>query len=219
MEADQVEGEPVEIHAPHGPINSYKEFLVHLGTITAGVLIALSLEGVMEWNHYRILVREAKENIRREIEDNLKDIDTVLAKSGERKQRTDTALRFVDELLRTKKTDVNELQLGFEGADLNNASWQTAERTGALAHMEYADVKRYSHLYNVQETYASLQRQNLDRLTAALQFVADGNDPTLAPPAALEAFREQIMALRAGAFIEDEIGHRLADLYRETSKE
>jgi hypothetical protein len=48
------------IHPPEGPIHSIKDFLLALTTITAGVLIALSLEGFIEWNHNRRLVREAE---------------------------------------------------------------------------------------------------------------------------------------------------------------
>ena len=35
----------MEIHAPHQPILSVKEALVHLTIVTVGILIALSLEG------------------------------------------------------------------------------------------------------------------------------------------------------------------------------
>jgi hypothetical protein len=41
-------GGSVEIHPPHGSIHSFKDFVVQLATITAGVLIALSFEGVLE---------------------------------------------------------------------------------------------------------------------------------------------------------------------------
>src|SRR5262245_25696016 len=64
------QGVPVEIHPPHAAAHSLKEFLLQLLTITAGVLIALLIEGMVEWNHHRTLVREAKEMIAREIADN-----------------------------------------------------------------------------------------------------------------------------------------------------
>jgi len=54
----------VEIHAPHGSIHSWKDLLIQLGIITAGILIALSLERVREWRHERALVREARETTR-----------------------------------------------------------------------------------------------------------------------------------------------------------
>jgi len=64
------QGAPVESHPPHAPAHSIKDFFIQLLTITAGVLIALSIEGLTEWNHHRQLVREATETIAREIADN-----------------------------------------------------------------------------------------------------------------------------------------------------
>jgi len=64
----------MDIHPPLGPLMSWKEVLLPLGIVTIGILIALSLEGLVEWNHHRHLVREARENIRVEIEDNQKEL-------------------------------------------------------------------------------------------------------------------------------------------------
>ncbi len=60
----------MEIHPPHQPVLTVKEALVHLGIVTIGILIALSLEGLVEWQHHRHLVAEARENIAEEIRDN-----------------------------------------------------------------------------------------------------------------------------------------------------
>ena len=38
----------MEIHAPHKPILTVTEALVHLAIVTVGVLIALSLEGARQ---------------------------------------------------------------------------------------------------------------------------------------------------------------------------
>src|SRR3954469_15107450 len=58
---------PVEIHAPHKPILTVAEALVHLSIVTAGILIALSLEGARQWYEHRSLVWETRENLHREI--------------------------------------------------------------------------------------------------------------------------------------------------------
>ena len=60
----------MEIHKPHAA-KTWREFLVELATITAGILIALTLEQVIEWQHASHRAREARENIRVEIADNL----------------------------------------------------------------------------------------------------------------------------------------------------
>src|SRR5207302_1432447 len=82
----------VDIHPPHA-IHSWKDLLVQLGTITAGVLIALSLEGVRETIRDRALVREARANIKREIADNKREVDQEIAEMDARAKKVDTATR------------------------------------------------------------------------------------------------------------------------------
>ena len=54
----------LDVHAPHDKMHGFKDFLLHLATITIGLLIALSLEGCVEWRHHRHLVQEAEEGLR-----------------------------------------------------------------------------------------------------------------------------------------------------------
>ena len=51
----------MEIHAPHKPILTITEALVHLAIVTVGILIALSLEGARQWHEHRNLVAETRE--------------------------------------------------------------------------------------------------------------------------------------------------------------
>jgi hypothetical protein len=58
----------LDVHAPMEPIHSWRDIALHLGIITIGLLIALSLEGLVEYVHHRHLVAEARTNIRQELE-------------------------------------------------------------------------------------------------------------------------------------------------------
>ncbi len=42
----------IDVHAPHGGMHTWKDFWIHLGTITLGLLIAISLEQSVEWLHH-----------------------------------------------------------------------------------------------------------------------------------------------------------------------
>jgi hypothetical protein len=42
-----------DVHAPHEPIHSWKGFVIHIATITIGLLIAISLEQLVEYFHHR----------------------------------------------------------------------------------------------------------------------------------------------------------------------
>jgi hypothetical protein len=213
------QGEPVEIHAPHAPIHTFRDFLIALGTITAGVLIALSIEAMLEWNHHRTLVREARATIAREMADNLKDVGATLQDVESQQRDVATALRLANELLANGKTDIHKINVGAALADLRSASWETAGRTGALAHMEYDEVRRYAEVYTFQELYSQQQRKALERATAAMAITAYGGDPGRWLRTDLEQFRQQVLALGAEISVQERFGRRLSELYRKALKE
>ena len=206
----------MEIHPPHRPIYTVQEFLIALATITMGVLIALSLEGLLEWNHYRVLVREARETIAREIADNKKDLDAGLADPG-RVKNIDTALKFANDMLTAKKSDVNQINLVVNLAELTAAGWRSAERTGALSRMDFGEVQKFSRLYDFQELFTAQQRRALERLAVATAMLS-GGDPHNSSSTDLEMFRQHVVALRGELVMEEKLGARLSELYAEALK-
>jgi hypothetical protein len=191
---------------------SARAFLIQLVTITGGVLIALFLEGLVEWSDNRALVREARATIVREIADNKKELDGSLAEQGKYATNLENVLRFANDLLSKKSSGVRQLTLARSFAELSNASWQTAERTGALGHMEYDEVRRYSRIYALQEVFTSHQERALDRLSGALTAIAT-EDPFKTSPEDLEALRRHVLSLRADLLIERDIGAALSRAY------
>src|SRR5262245_61516784 len=143
----------MDIHAPHGPIVTVKEALVHLCLITTGILIALSLEGTLEWWHHRELVQETRQNLQNEIRSKQKDIQTVLKGLVSTKTRFAHAIEVVSDLSNSDNSKEaaslfdptgGALLSGASFAFLNTASYTTAGATGALGLMEYSEVARYS---------------------------------------------------------------------------
>jgi len=62
----------MDVHAPHAPMHSWRDFWIHLGTITIGLLIAIGLEQSVEWMH-RVHERNVlQQDLREEAERNLK---------------------------------------------------------------------------------------------------------------------------------------------------
>jgi hypothetical protein len=192
--------------------------VVELVIVTTGVLIALLLEGLLEWNHYRLLVREARATIARELEDNKREVDEVAASQTLRKERLESAQRFADELLRDGKTDVTELQLGFPMADVTAAAWYGAEQTGALGHMDFSEVQSLSRLYDLQEMFVNHQRRSLEVLTEATALFGVNADPLSAGAEDLRLFRRHVLTLKALLGIEQQLTERLIQRYQEALK-
>ncbi len=122
----------MEIHAPDHPIAGWRETVKHLAIITAGILIALSLEGIVAWSDHRMLVREAVANLRAELQNNKKELDGLFANI----EREQTQLQHADDvaqkLLRHETLEKVSLELTEHSAELKNAAVTTGQITGAF---------------------------------------------------------------------------------------
>jgi hypothetical protein len=196
--------------------HSWREFLFQLLTITAGVLIALSIEALLEWNNHRALVREAKATLAREITDNKTALDRHIAAAPGMMKNRDTSLQMADELLTRKKSDIREFSLGVSLPSLSSAAWQSAERVGALTYMDYGDVQAYAKLYGLQDLYVAQQRRLMEQTVATLSAIGRGGNPHEAPPADLERFRSDLLTLGGLLLMDAQLGEQLSELYAET---
>lgn len=132
----------MEVHPPHGPIRSVKEFLVHLLAITIGLLIALGLEASVESVHHRRLVREARENIFQEIRDNERNVARELNALPTEKSYLRKTLDAVDEPWSGRETESSEdfnwtsvLMLDYRGYGKSGGS---PSEHGLIRHPSYA---------------------------------------------------------------------------------
>ena len=66
-----------------GHVRTLKDFLIHLGIVTLGILIALGLEELAAAHHRSKLAREAVAGFRRELADNRAQVEEVLSNMPE----------------------------------------------------------------------------------------------------------------------------------------
>ena len=191
------------------------DYLFQFVTITAGVLIALLINGLVEWNDNREVVEQARTTIRREVEANLKEMEGFPDNVKRTGSLLETASRFADELLATGKTSVRSLELGFNLATLNSSGWRTAERTGALAHMDYDEVQEYSELYAMQQLFDEHARKAIDLVSTSTSLVASGLDPTTANADDLKVFRQHVRLLQSNLMVTQQLGEQLMKGYQE----
>jgi hypothetical protein len=91
---------------------SRHRLVIELVIVTAGVLIALLLDGLVEWYRYRVLVHEARATIAREISDNRQELQATLDGIEDRNRRMAQALRFAEELMARQRTEITDMNLG-----------------------------------------------------------------------------------------------------------
>lgn len=139
-----------------------KPFGAEMITIVLGILIALGFDGLAERQKERRLVAQAKESIRKELADNKRELEGVLEANVENRKKVDAIITAIDQLLQ-KKTGELDFKLHLLHADLAAAGWETAQHSGALAHMDYDDIRRYTRVYGQQRDYLRLQERLLDQ--------------------------------------------------------
>lgn len=68
----EVSAPMLEVHAPHRSIHTWKDFVIHIATITIGLLIAVGLEQFVEVLHHRHQREQLEDQMRGVFETNLK---------------------------------------------------------------------------------------------------------------------------------------------------
>jgi len=202
----------VEVHPPHSPIHSVKEFMLHLLAITIGLLIALGLEATVEWMHHRHLVREARENIAQEIRDNARNIDKEMNALPVEEKQLETLLSGVNDE-ENKGAPKPQPNMVWTVTRLQDSSWNTAFSTGAVGHMDYAEVRGYSQLYGLQQMFNSSMDHYLETRRDLYAFLTRMQLPGKPSDAEFEDGKRAIAAeMVTGGFLR-EIGEALKGSY------
>ena len=154
----------MDIHPPYGPIHSFKDFFLHLLTVILGILIALSLEGLIEWRHHRSLAEEARSNLTVEIRENRQLLTGGLAAAPDAEQRLKATIETIEAYRKNHRDDrTSKLDWSFGLFPLSATAWSTAASTGAPGYMDYSEVKAYTRAYVLQEEFLTMQQSTLGK--------------------------------------------------------
>jgi hypothetical protein len=205
----------MEIHVPDRPISGWRETVKHLSIITAGVLIALALEGLVTWVDHRMLVREAVANLTAELQTNQKELSGLfpaLQKEQQQLEHLDDVLGIVSA---GKPLQNESISLESHGAELKNAAVTTGQITGAFGYMEYSEVRRYADVYDLQAQFLRLQEREGQHFSDVLAFAR--RVPTVDHPNAetVERWRAVIDVAVAGVVAREQLARQLQRRYEE----
>jgi hypothetical protein len=189
------------------------EWLFQLTTITIGVLIALSFDAVLRWSSDRALLTEAKQTIAQEVAANRAAIERHVASLPGRIEKFDAALKLVDDLLAGAEISSGEVELSVSLPELSDAGWQTAERTGALSLMGYADVQRLARVYSFQSLFERQAQGALEPLTKLQAWFAGERNPLTSSPQSLASLRAMILDFRGTMHLHQQLSEQLSATY------
>jgi len=140
----------LDVHPPHGPIRSWKDFTLHLLTITIGLLIALALEAAVQSLHHRHMVTEARVNLRREIGENQRLYTENLRSLQIKLVQLEQNIDQLRELRAGKTPEHFDVQWSFDWNGFVDSAWMSARDIGAVGYMRPEVIEEYSALYRQQ---------------------------------------------------------------------
>jgi len=202
----------LDVHAPHGSVHSWRDFLVHVAIITIGLLIALGLEQTAEFVHHRHEVAEARQALGRELELNRR----AYAESIREFRRQTAALlnnvavlHYIQQHPGTPEEELPGILVWHASpGTFTDSAWETAEHSGVTALMPQEDVRRYAALYDrIDEVSRSFDKIWAAIVQARLYSVFDPDPSHLSPAEVVEeiALTKQVLATHfasAGALVE-----------------
>jgi hypothetical protein len=164
----------MDLHPPGGPVRSVKDFFVHLGVVTLGILIALGLEQLVEAHHRASLAKIAVAGFRKELAYDEGQVRDVLARMLELQGKIDAAIVTLSPTPSPGNSGAPIVYPGISLYLVSTASWDTAIATQALNELPFDAVTRYAQAYGTLRLFAETEREGLSIWQGVSRF---GTDP------------------------------------------
>src|ERR1700742_4810368 len=143
----------LDVHPPHAAIHGWRDFFIHIATISIGLLIAIGLEQSVEYIHHREQLRDARREIAAELDENRER-----AKRNEAEfVRVAAELEKDMEILRASRATnapvTTGLNYGWGFYRTPDGAWQSAKQNGALSLMPHEELRDYVYDYAVMSAF------------------------------------------------------------------
>jgi hypothetical protein len=189
----------LDVHPPHQPVHSWRDFLVHIATIVVGLLIAVILEQAVEGIHKRHELTETREALQDEQLSN----EGLWAANEHDWRRTYVELRNNLTVLQFARLHRGMTQAQLPGVLIwdqypfrwNHAVWDAAKQKGVDQRMRLDESNAYLGYYNELSAMWQMQLDAWKGINEARQFDLLDADPTHQSPAQLD----HVIALTAAA--------------------
>jgi len=184
----------LDVHPPHHAANTWRDFLIHIATISIGLLIAVGLEQTVEAVHHRHQRHQLEERLRTEAEHNIAIVQHNVA--GMRRDVTYidmmlTALNTAPQVaggvdLDLSRFPVPQDALSYTSLQPTQTAWTLAKTTGGIGLLPEDEAQVYARL----DYEADLINVNLDYTRAQ-----DGVDQLFRSRKGLSPARARMLTL------------------------
>ena len=159
----------LDVHPPSEPVHSWRDFFIHIATITIGLLIALSLERCVEWQHHRHLAHQTKVSLGNEIRGNSKEVEGALEDVHKMLEQLKGDVAVLNTILANpKKPNREDINFDYKIRWFNDVRWRTAQTTTALSYLPYDEALEFSNIYDEQDEIDTQERQAVRDVVVAV---------------------------------------------------
>jgi hypothetical protein len=141
----------LDVHPPHAPTHTWRDFFIHIATICVGLLIAIGLEQSVEWLDHKHQLSEARESLRIEREKNHK---LFALQTTTFEHRTPYLQKDLEVFLylrahphAPRESWPGTIVWHVTEIPFVSAAWATAQRDGVIERLPQAEVEHLDELY------------------------------------------------------------------------
>jgi hypothetical protein len=187
----------MDIHAPESPISSFKEFATHIGVVTCGIIIALALEAAVEAVHNRHLVRDTRETIHVEMQNNLDNTVDELRRVTLYTEQIKSLALDLPTLQKEHPEQIEQRLAKIVNPEyfFSATTWQSAISTGSQEHMSTDEVIAYAGAAESIKIYSDLQQHAMTQEDRSKAFFTAR--PHLTPDQLQQGTEDLILFYRA----------------------
>lgn len=165
----------LDVHPPHQPIHTWKEYLLHMSTIVLGLLIAIGLEQSVEAIHRANERNELRESLKRETEKAISDAEQTEQTENDPLRWLSARTDLVETALATHKPLSAPLPRKPHVTSSNlpvDPVWLAAKSSGLLQLLTQEEVEVYSQADILFTNLEAGQKPGRDASYKRAQFEA-----------------------------------------------
>jgi len=141
----------LDVHPPHHAPNTWRDFFIHIATITVGLLIAIGLEQTVEALHHRHQRHQLEEQLHAEAEHNLDLARGNITRLKAMRAWVDSAIIALNAAPVTNgqiKRSVLPAQNSFQGSiwTPSRTAWAVAKASGTVALLPENEAQVYARV-------------------------------------------------------------------------
>ncbi len=147
----------MEIDPPEKPIRSIRDFVIHILTVTIGILIALGLEALVEAHRNRELADHTRADFRAEFTHNRAQLVADIAASDAVRIELEGLIQYGSAKLANQPATLPKLEPSRSFVVLPSTAWETAVATQAFLHLPFAETRGISAAYSRQQAFNAVE--------------------------------------------------------------